>query len=410
MYNSLYREVWLMKRLIALAVAICIATALLAAPTSASGEVFVAAGNTVLPLSSAMPVYSGGAWYIDYQCFTKGGLNVSSSYSAADGTLVLYTWDTTLVFDVNSAMAYTTADKTKYKQWTFVSSGTVYVPAQFTAQTLGLEYYYFPELPLIRIKKSDSIPNNMFIYIAQEKIPDLIDAYNMNKKPQNGSTSGQGTGNGASGGGNDSSESETGRKSIHLTFNISDGKNLGKIIDLLQKYNYKATFFVRGSVVRNNADALRRAVVTGHNLGTLSENGNADFSGTVQAMISALDAANENLFEATRTKTRLVRVPSGSGSVLSKEKRNALAENGYRIWDYNVNPAASLKSYSSSSLYRSAVNLLSRRNGRTVLVMDDSDASVGALSRILAYISAESYAVRQISLLDTPVNQVGEKR
>ncbi len=410
MYNSLYREVCPMKRLISLAVAICIAAVLLVAPSSASEEVFVAAGNTVLPLTNAMPTYSGGAWYIDYQCFTKGNLNVSSSYSAADGTLVLYTWDTTLVFDVNSETAYTTADKTKYKQRAFVSSGTVYVPARFTAQTLGLEYYYFPDLPLIRIKKSDSIPNNMFIYIAQEKIPDLIDAYNMSKKPSNGSTSTQGTENSSSAGANNSPEPETGKKRIYLTFNISDGKNLGKIMDLLQKYNYKATFFVRGSVVRNNADALRRAVVTGHNLGTLSENGNADFSGTVQSMISALDSANENLFEATRTKTRLVRVPSGSRNVLNAEKRNALAENGYRIWDYNVNPAASLKSYSSSQLYKNAVNLLSRHNNTAVLVMDDNDASVSALSRILSYISSQEYTVRQISLLDTPVNQVGEKR
>ncbi len=387
-----------MKRLIPLAVAICIVAALFAVPSSASGEVFVAAGNTVLPLTDAMPIKSGGVWYIDYQCFTKGNLKVSSSYNAADGMLVLYTWDTTLVFDMKSKTAYTTGDGAKYKQSAFVSHGTVFVPAQFTAHTLALEYTFFTDFPLIRIKNSESIPNNMFIYIAEEIIPDIRDAYNMSKNnaPQNKPVE------------DDKDMPDTGNHRIRLTFNITNGKNLDKIVSALQKYNYKATFFVRGSVVHDNADSLRRAAALGHNFGLLGDAGDADFSGTQEDMISALSRANDKLFKATRMKTRLVRISSGSRNILNVEKRDSLAQNGYRLWDYNVNPQGN--NNSATRIYNNAVSLLSKRNDTAVLVLDDSDAAYSALGRILSYISSKSYSVRQISLPDTPVNQLGENR
>ena len=112
-----------MRRVAALLLLLAFCALMFALPISAEGEVFVAAGNTILPLTEAMPIYSSGVWYIDYQCFTKGNLNVSTSYNASESTLVLYTWDTTLIFDLNKTVAYTASEKVPYKAVSFVSSG-----------------------------------------------------------------------------------------------------------------------------------------------------------------------------------------------------------------------------------------------------------------------------------------------
>ena len=92
-----------MKRSTALILIVCILSLLVAVPTAAQGEIFVAAGNTVLPLTDAMPIKSNGAWYVDYRCFTEGTLKLSASYNASEKKLVLYDWDTTLIFDIATA-------------------------------------------------------------------------------------------------------------------------------------------------------------------------------------------------------------------------------------------------------------------------------------------------------------------
>ncbi|MBR5542683.1 MAG: polysaccharide deacetylase family protein [Oscillospiraceae bacterium] len=366
------------KKIISLILVLCFSVLLFALPSGAEGEVFVAAGNTVLPLTNAMPIKSNGVWYIDYQCFTKGTVNVSSSYNSAERILVLYTWDTTLIFDLNSTTAYTSAEKIPYKAVSFSSGGTVYVPVQFTAQMLGLEYSFISDIPLIRIKRVSDIPDNMFQYIAKNAIPDLLQAYNAQK---NNEKDGQDIQNSAS------------KKNIRLTFNISNGKNLKQILDNLSRFGKWATFFVSPSAIANCENELRRAVSGGHTIGILSSSR------------EDIDSANEHLFDVAKTKTRLVRPPEGTRS-MTKENVEALIAGGLRLWDQTYTPSGT----TSSRIYNSAVTQLKSASNYAVFTLTDSDASTSALSRILRHMSDNGIGMVSINILDTPVNQISEKR
>ncbi len=379
-----------MKRLIAICIALVLILTLIPLASSSQGHVFVAAGNTVLPLTKSYPINSGGLWYIDYQCFAEGALGVSCSYNSSEATLVLYNWDTTLIFDINKQTAYTAKEKTTYKQWAFVRNGTVYVPVEFTAQTLGLEYYYFPELPLIRIKKSDSIPNNMFFYIAKARIPDLVDAYNLNNAPQ-GTQSGNTQGAGSS---EDADSTET--KPIYLTFNIENSKNFDAILSRLSQYGIKATFFIKGSLLPECGNELRRAVVLGHSVGTLSENGASDFSATEDALKENILLANEKMFKVSKIKTKLVRSPSEEE--LSDSKQKLLEDMGYRIWTSGGKASGS----SSSAIYNSVVRQLGKKSNSAFITLDDSDITLSALRRICDYLTSNKYSFRIITILDNP--------
>lgn len=404
-------EVCFLKRLISVLLAVCLAVTLFAIQGSAEGEVFVAAGNTVLPLTDAMPIYSSGKWYIDYQCFTKGDLRVSSSYNAAEGTLVLYTWDTTLVFDIKSTTAYTTAEKVRYKATSFQAYGTVYVPVQFTAQTLGFQYSYFSEIPLIRIKRENDIPNSMFLYLAQSSASSLLAQYNASKNRKNVQQTQTNTPskNNSSVSAPEDTKDNSVRKTVYLTFNIKNGSNMKKIIDSLSRYGYPATFFIQGSAVSNCEDEILRAAVYGHTLGSLSENGDSDFAMKDEDLKARLSSTNNALFEIAKQKTRLLRIPSGSTSV-SPEKRDFLISCGYRLWDSDLNPKKTVKRATAQAYYNSVKGKLSARSSPAVLELDDDAVSVASLSRILRYLNSENYIVRQITLLDTPVNSASDKR
>jgi len=393
------------KKVLSLILVLCISIMLFVIPTYADGEVFVAAGNTVLPLTDAMPIRSSGVWYIDYQCFTKGNLGVNTSYNAADGTLVLYTWDTTLIFDLNKTTAYTATEKVPYKAVSFVSSGTVYVPVQFTAQMLGFEYVYFADLPMIRIRRSSDIPSNMFIYIAENQIPQLLEAYKASKNESSTSNSPQQS-TGSGGESSENSDNGTEQKNIRLTFNISNGSSLKSILDSLSRYGYRATFFIQGNTINSCKNELRRAVALGHSIGLLAENGDSDFAKSDTELKASLDKTNELLFKVAKTKSRLVRIPSGSTSVPG-DKIKFLISCGYRIWDDTITPSGN----TAGRIYSSAVSALeaSRRTTDTI-TLRDSDVYVNALTRILRYLNTNKYRTFSINLLDTPVNDVGEKR
>ena len=387
------------KKLISLILAIALLIALFALPTDAAGEVFVSIGNTVLPLGGPAPIYSSGVWYIDYQNLTTGGL-VSSSYNSTERTLVLYTWDTTLIFNLNETTAHTVAEKVKYKAVSFASSGTVYVPAKFTAQMLGFDYTFMTDIPMIRIKRSSDIPSDIFLYMAEKAAKEELERYNASKKNQQTQT-------GEPDKPPQETESQTNtnteKKYIALTFNIKDGKNFSKILDSLSRYGYRAAFFIQGSAIPNCEDAIRRAVASGHTIGTLSENGDADFTLDAEAMNEKLNLANTKLFDVAKIKTRLVRIPSGSKNI-PEANADALIAQGYRIWDQSILPSGS----SGNGIYNSAVSRLSSAARSAVLTLDDSNASLNALTRLLRHFSSNNFSVYAIDLLDAPVNAIGK--
>ncbi len=376
-----------MKKIISLILVFIISIAMFSIPTQAKNEFFIAVGNTILPLNNKTPIQSGGVWYIDYQCFTGGSLGISTSYNESTSTLVMYTWDTTLIFDLKKATAYRKENQVSYKAVAVETSGTVYVPVQFTAQIFGLDYTYFADLSLIRIKRSTDIPDDIFFYIAESEIPNVRAEYDKqtgSAKPQTG---------------NHQNTPDANRKSIKLTFNITDGKNLGKIVDVLNRYGYKATFFIQGSAIEACKSELRYAVISGHALGSLSQNGASDFALSSGELEALLDTVNDNLFELCKTKTRLLRIPGGSKSV-SKEKYNELAGFGYRIWDSTISPTGK----SASSISSFVTSKLNSSSSAAVISLSDSDASVKALDKILSHIKAKAYYVSTIDILDNPDN------
>ncbi len=360
---------------------ISLCSVLIAVPTAAEGEVFVAAGNTVLPLSDAMPIRSSGTWYIDYECFSEGTLKMNTSYNAAEGKLVLYNWDTTLIFDLHNSTAYVVGDNVQYKATTVAANGTVYIPVQFTAQILDFEYGYYPDLPLIRIKRADDIPHAMFQYIAKNAIPGLLEEYNAKKAEQEKVTV------------QPAPQEGTKNRSVRLTFNIENGKNFSKILASLSQYGFKGTFFIDHNTISRCENEIRRAIVQGHSIGILARN------------TDDLTLANAKLFDVAKTKTRLVRFNGGSEALSDADVERVVAL-GYRLWDANISPSQA----SASRMYSDAVAKLSSSSRSPVLALSDSDVSANALARILKYLSSENYSSYIIHILDTPVNQRAERR
>lgn len=401
------------KRLCSLFLSLVFLLPLFITQTTASGDVYVAINNAMLPITDAMPIRSDGTWYIDYQCFVNEELGVSGSYNPSSQTLALYTWDDTLAYDLNAGTATNIRSGSTYQRWAFLSNGTVYIPAQFTAKQLGLTYSFISSVNVIRIKNNNTVRDNIFAYIAKDEIPKLIDRYNLSKSKDESSqtkpSSPQTTPNQKPTQSNPSSSqttpsnSQTGAEetdkplvTVYLTFDVGISTDCTAILNTLSRFRAPASFFVFGSAIPTQDQAIRNIAVNGHTLGISAMGGTTEFLQSADSVKAGLSATNELLFDTCYTKSRLVRIP-GSSAVLSDEQAEALIASGYRYWDWDLD--------ASAMSFKQFVRTLEAKKDTVVIRFDASKNSIRNLSAILSHLAENNYEIKPISLLTTPKNE-----
>ena len=95
-------------------------------------------------------------------------------------------------------------------------------------------------------------------------------------------------------------------KAVYLTFDDGPIPNITPwVLDLLDKYNIKATFFMVGDNVRKHTEEFRMVVVRGHRFGNHTFNHIRGFEYLSQNYLANTDKANEYLH------TDLFRPPHG---------------------------------------------------------------------------------------------------
>ncbi len=131
-------------------------------------------------------------------------------------------------------------------------------------------------------------------------------------------------------------------KVMYLTFDDGPSEYTGQLLDILGKYNVKATFFVTGNRAQYR-DFIGRAYREGHKIGvhTYSHNLERIYAST-QAFMDDLYKAQEVVFEQTGHYTRLMRFAGGSSCIrfyntdLTVSLLRTVSEAGMKYFDWNV--------------------------------------------------------------------------
>jgi polysaccharide deacetylase family sporulation protein PdaB len=106
---------------------------------------------------------------------------------------------------------------------------------------------------------------------------------------------------------------DTSDKRIALTFDLSWGvDNTPKILDILDKYNVKATFFLVGAWVDDNEAIVKEIHKRGHELGNHT-NKHPDTSNiSKEKLIQEILTCDAKIMSLTGQGTKLFRFPSGA--------------------------------------------------------------------------------------------------
>ena len=101
-------------------------------------------------------------------------------------------------------------------------------------------------------------------------------------------------------------------KTIALTFDDGPGPYTEKLLDILDKYDAKATFFLIGSKVSGQASVVRSIQARGHQLGNHSWSHPELPKLSVDQIAGEIDRTNEAIRQATGVKPSILRPPYGA--------------------------------------------------------------------------------------------------
>ena len=183
-----------------------------------------------------------------------------------------------------------------------------------------------------------------------------------------------------------------GPKIVYLTFDDGPGPDTERLLDILKKYNVKATFFVTCNRV-GYRNAITRAAKEGHSIGlhTCSHD-YARIYASDEAYFADLNDVSNMVKELTGNETKLIRFPGGSSNTVSKLYNagimsrlvSSVTERGYAYFDWNVSSGDAGNIFDTGTVYNNITRSL-RGDYSIVLQHDIKGFSVDAVEAVIQF-------------------------
>ena len=178
----------------------------------------------------------------------------------------------------------------------------------------------------------------------------------------------------------------TGNKVIALTFDDGPGPYTAHLLDVLDQYGAKATFFLIGSKVSSQANIVRSIHARGHQLGNHSWSHPELPKLPVDQIADEIDRTNDAIKQATGVTPAILRPPYGAvnGVVLEQLRLRGMSS---ILWSVDTRDWADRN---SDIVCSRAV--AGARPGAVILMHDIHQTSVGAVPCILSALKQQGYS------------------
>lgn len=198
-------------------------------------------------------------------------------------------------------------------------------------------------------------------------------------------------------------------KIAYITFDDGPTLNTPNIIDTLDKYNAKATFFVLEERIVLYPEYIKQIINSGNAIGLHGVSHSLDIYSTPTSPLKEMERTNKALEALTGKRSALVRVPYGSAGHLTEEQGKYLEENGYKLWDWNVDPRDSVGRIVPDAVFGNMCRGLERCEEIPVILFHDRKSTANLLPAVLKYLSDNGFEMLPLSEKMIPRNSLGLK-
>ncbi len=358
-----------------------LATAAGSTASSVKASVFVAVNDKLITYDQPQPLIHNGTLFVPVAS-TVSQMNASAKYAA--GKLTISRGKQALVLTVPGKDA-------------ILKNGRTLVSLRKLTDKFGYQISYNAAQSLYRaVNSSASLTDHQLAlkystYIKEHKKTAV-------QKPS--------TGNGTT--------AQQGSKVIYITFD--DGPNAGttRLLDVLDRNQVKATFFMLGNNIASHPSAVRRIVKEGHGAGLhgMSHQKNT-FYASPSSALGEMNTDNDKLHAAAGVYTKMIRPPYGSKPYFTQSYRDLTASYGYHLWDWNIDSDDWRYKSSPQTIYNNVlrdVKAMKKRGVTPIVLFHDQTATTSILDKLIKALKAEGYTFKPLTNSTPPVNFWNDKR
>ncbi len=199
-------------------------------------------------------------------------------------------------------------------------------------------------------------------------------------------------------------------KTVYLTFDDGPSYQTLKILDILDTYRVKATFFVIGRSDEESKRIMKEIVDRGHAIGvhTTSHDYKKIYA-SVETFLNDFATTHQIIQEATGVDTAIYRYPGGSvndfNRKMIRETVEEMNRRGYVYFDWNVSSGDAERGATAESIYRDTVQGVRGRNKSIILCHDAAakEDTVSQLPSILWQLNKEGYHFETLNAAVDPI-------
>lgn len=290
-----------------------------------------------------------------------------------------------------------------------VEQGMTRVPVAFLAREFGYQISYLQDSRLLRLlntpgvltdeqfiaKYSDAIAKNKTRNTEMEK------QFKAEKDRANNQAQKDKKNKPATSQTKPNQSKTTAKQPVYLTFDDGPTAHTGQLLDILKKFDAKATFFMLGNHIDTYSSSVKRLVKEGHQPALHGmTHVKEEFYKSPDAALKEMDDDNEQLFKAAKVKSKLIRSPYGSKPDLVQAFRDKLITHGYRIWDWNVDSEDWKYKSNSKEIYKSVMDQVHNQHKKgiaPIILLHDQEDTLKVLPSILAALKKEGYSFELIT-------------
>lgn len=191
-------------------------------------------------------------------------------------------------------------------------------------------------------------------------------------------------------------------KNVYLTFDDGPSPATPKVLDILDEFNAKATFFVVYKEKEEYAQYLSEIVSRGHTLALHSYSHKyEEIYVSVDAFLSDFQKVYDWVYEETGLRPSLFRFPGGSTNgkkAITDEIIAEMERRGFIYYDWNINSEDGSNLTTTSSIINNITNNVGDYTTPIVLMHDggSNDPMVAALPTILQKLLDEGYTFQSL--------------